>query len=153
MSGEIRAYVCGNCPLVLELGGYTALNADGTIQSHVLQGACASCGTLHRLDERYDALASLAGPLRKSGTVTVRDVSGEEFDTRRWVMESDWQPAGRHAGGVDSPFSCTCCGRVGRMLLLKDLLCPQGVPVKDLRRVNCPVCQSTMDCVGLTDMI
>lgn len=150
MSGGTRVYFCNNCPLVLELGGYTGWDDSGNVLMHVLQVACASCGTLHRFDETNGTVSALNGPVRTIRTVTARDVSGEEFESFEWVSETDWRPAGHGSIGA---FPCAHCGEAGGMISLKDLLYPNGKLVDDLRWAVCPVCQSTMECVALTDSI
>jgi hypothetical protein len=147
MSGGTRVYYCDNCPLVLELGGYSDEDR------HVIQVVCAACGALHRFDAQDGTVTALQEPLRATRTVTARDVSGEEIETCEWVPESGWQPTGRHSGGVDSPFPCHHCGAAGRMISLQDLLYPDGSAVDDPRRVDCPLCQSAMECVAVTDSI
>jgi hypothetical protein len=157
MGGGTHVYCCDRCPLVLELGGHTAWGDDGTILLESIQVICASCGTMHRLIEQHGAcgVTALPGPVRTLRTVTLRDVSGEEFESLEWASEADWRTGGQHAGGISAVarLPCSHCGQVGRMVTLAALLYPDGYAPGVPRREDCPVCGMPMQCIAITDSI
>lgn len=158
MSGGTRVYYCGNCPLVLELGGYTDRDEGGHVL-RLIQVACGACGTMHRLAETEEhgscEVTSLSEPVRTIRTVTARDVSGEEIESFEYVSETDWQRVGRHPAGIDAVrlLPCSHCGQGGRMVSLKELRYPGGYTAGAPRREDCPVCGAAMQCIAVTDSI
>jgi len=157
MPGAWQSYRCDRCPLMLELGGLTSVDDRGVVYADTVQIACAACGTLHRVtrERGHCRVSALPGPVRAARTVTRRDVAGEEFETEEWIAESDWQPVGRHPGGIGAigQLRCSNCGRMGLMLSLERFLYPGGYVAGAPRREECPVCRGPMQCIAITDAI
>jgi hypothetical protein len=155
--GGTYVFSCERCPLILELGGHTAWDGDGTVLLDMIQVACASCGTMHRLTEQHGAcqVTALPGPVRTPRIVTVRDISGHEFETFEWALEADWLPVGQHRGGIAAVdrLRCSHCGQNGRMVTEEGLLYPGGYAPGAPRREDCLVCGYPMRCLAVTDSI
>lgn len=157
MAGESYVYQCNRCPLILELGGLTAWGDDGSVHLQQIQVACASCGTMHRLTEEFGtcSVSALPGPVRGMRPVILRDVCGENVETREWAAEPDWLSVGQHPGGIAavSQLSCNFCGQAGRMVWLAKFFYPGGYKAGARRLEECPVCGHPMDFVAVTDSI
>jgi len=153
-AGGWETYRCDRCPLVLELGGYTAWDDAGLVLEVTTQLACAGCGTMHRLIQQGGVcqVVAIRGPVRTARIVTERDCTGEEFEHEVWVAEDDWQPVGQCQGGVGAVGQLTCsyCARVGQMLSHEDFTYPGGYAAGAICREQCPVCRGPMEGISIT---
>jgi hypothetical protein len=156
MPGGWQTYRCDHCPLILELGGSTLWDERCVVYSETVQVACAGCGTLHRITLQHGTceVTALPGPIRTTRTVTLRDISGEEFESLEWVLEADWQPGGEHPGGIAAldQLACRHCGQAGQMLTLESIHAEPFVAGGNPRE-ECPVCHGPMECFAVTDAV
>lgn len=165
--GVMRGYLCDRCPLAFEIGGYAFWELDGRLE----QAVCRVCGTMHRLTERRAGceVTALPGPVRSLPLVrktaawyaahhdeatlqwlagygvNTNPAPGEESADYEWPFtEADWQPVGRHPGGIKAldRLACSQCGAVGRMQSLEWPPHPDGfwVSFRDV----CPLCGGPM---------
>src|SRR5262249_48034712 len=115
------------------------------------------CGTLHRITEERGAcrVTALPRPIRSAPMVTLRDISGEEFETPEWFTEDDWRPVGPYPGGIRGAgqLHCSYCGRVGPMLWQESSLSPGSYAPGAARQEECPVCHGRMECIAVKDAI
>jgi hypothetical protein len=157
MPGGWQTYRCDRCPLIFELGGFTAWDEAGVVYSETTQLACTSCGTMHRLSEENGVChgTALSGPVRTSRMVKIQDGWGKEFEHEEWFNEADWLSMGDHPGGKNaiSQLACTYCHQVGQMVSLRDFLYPDGYQPNVSRREQCPICLGPMECIGISDAI
>lgn len=165
--GVKRGYLCERCPLFFEIGGYAFWELDGQLEEAV----CRACGTMHRLTERRGVceVTTLPGPVRglprvaktaewftshydettlellAAFGVNTKPVPGEESSDYEWPFtEADWQPVGRHPGGIKAlgQLACARCGATGQMQSLEFPPHPDGFWVS-FREV-CPLCGGPM---------
>jgi hypothetical protein len=163
----MRGYLCERCPLAFEIGGYLAWENSDMRE----QAVCRACGTVHRLTERRGVceVTALPGPVRSVALVTrsaawyaarydetilellaqaggnVCPRPGEASHYYEWPFtEDDWQPVGRHPGGIAAlgQLACSRCGAAGQMQSLTLPPHPDGfwVSFRDV----CPLCGGPM---------
>jgi hypothetical protein len=155
MSGGWQTYRCERCPLTIELGGSTWWDEAGVVYSQTSQVACGACGTMHRItEERGESrVTALPGPIRIAHAGTLRDGWGGEHPTTYWFTEADWQLVGPFVGlAAVAELTCSHCGQAGRMVSLRDVKLPFQVAMAGGQE-KCPVCQGSMDCIGVSDAI
>jgi hypothetical protein len=148
----MTAYECKHCPLAFQVGYYGYWDLSGCCSQYV----CCECGTMHRIDHRDsrpDVLFAQPGPILAMIEVTNEDYAGQKFSSPELpIAEDSWRRVGelptspelqrerifpnRVAGVRVDQVACSCCGRVGRLVLDVGHDCPKCGEKLDLVYVD-----------------
>ncbi len=149
----MQAFVCSECPLAFEIGGYVYWDHDGDTDRLV----CIECGTMHWLDFRKapttndgatgtTTFRALPGPTRAIHAVTRTTESGDEYLDYEWQFSADdWIAVATwpNRRSLES-LACNHCHTAGKLISLETPRNEDGSwPIfrdKD-RNEHCPVCK------------
>jgi hypothetical protein len=156
MPGSDVTYRCDRCPLIFEVGESVAWDDTGTWFRQV-QVVCGACGTMHRVTEERGRcqVTALAGPVRRTRAVMLRDVAGAEWPTEEWDIDPDWRAGAKHSDGIKAidRLACNRCGQVGRMVRWDRLSSVPAEAGQTDPPAACPVCAAPLAVVSISDSI